>query len=257
MTDTMDDQETVVRLLTGARAVLFDFDGPVCDLFHGASTAGVAEKIKQDALRYWPVLDPDVAECDDSHGILRHLWTMYDSSAPTPRRRPLRLAERTVAAQERAAVRSARETPGVVTLVDLLTKLTIRPVMVSNNAEGPIRSYLKRSELKGKFRKVCGRDPKNAGLMKPHPDCVHRALKALSLKAPDCLLIGDQLTDLMAARSAGVAFLGFTQDASRARQMTEGGAAAVVSSYAPVISAAERLLDGRALPERRLSPATR
>lgn len=256
MTDAMNNQETVLRLLTDARAVLFDFDGPICDLFHGASTAGVAEKIRQDALRYWPRLDRDVAECDDSHGILRHLRAMYDRSAPKPRRRPLRLAERTVAAQERAAVRSARGTPGVVTLVDLLAELPTRLAVVSNNAEAPIRDYLKHSELKGKFRKVCGRDPRNAGLMKPDPDCVNRALKVLSLKASDCVLIGDQLTDLQAARSAGVAFLGFTQDMSRARQMV-GLGAAVVTSYDPVIAAVKQLLDDRAPSERGLSPAGR
>ncbi|MEU1481659.1 HAD family hydrolase [Streptomyces sp. NPDC001668] len=257
MSDAIDDQEAVFQLLTEARAVLFDFDGPVCDLFDGASTKGVADKIKRRARWYWRTLDQEVEECDDSHKILRRLRDMYDRSDPKPRfRRPLTLAERIVARQERGAVREAVRTPGVVTLVHLLHDLGLPLAVVSNNAEGPIRKYLKAPELKEKFVHVCGRDPRNAGLMKPDPDCVERALVRLSLDASACVLIGDQLTDLEAAQKAGTPFIGFTQDRSRAQEMSARGAEAVVTSYAPVIAAAEQLLD-RVAPARPLSPTGR
>ena len=48
------------QLLGGARAVLLDFDGPVCDLFAGRSTRPVAREIKAMAREKWNVLDPAV-----------------------------------------------------------------------------------------------------------------------------------------------------------------------------------------------------
>lgn len=249
-----NDHAAVLHLLTHARAVLFDFDGPVCDLFRGVSTAGVAEQVKRAARQRWGNLDLDVEECHDSHGILQQLRTMYDRTDPQPCRRPLDLAERIVTRQERAAVATAAQAPEIVTLVDLLLELRMRLVVVSNNAERPIRVHLNQRELKGKFEKICGRDPKNARLMKPHPDCIDRALRHLSLPGSQCILIGDQLTDLKAAAAAGTAFIGYTREPSRARQMTHDGADAVVASYAPVIEAARELLKYGEESGRVLSP---
>ncbi|WP_329442144.1 HAD-IA family hydrolase [Streptomyces canus] len=254
MTDATDDQNAVLSLLTHAPAVLFDFDGPVCDLFRGVSTADVAAKVKQDALKHWDTLDEDVANCDDSHGILRHLRNMYDRSGPMSRC-PLDLAERIVAEQEGEAVKSALRTPGIATLVHSLHERGKRLVVVSNNADNPIKAFLDQPGLKDRFEAVFGRDPYNAALMKPDPDCVHRALTYLDLpeNAPPCLLVGDQLTDLQAARAAGTRFLGYTRDRSRARAMLRDGADAVVTSFAPVVAACRQLPTTR----KRLSSAMR
>ncbi|GAA2598360.1 MULTISPECIES: HAD family hydrolase [Streptomyces] len=245
MTDTglgraaIDDPAALLRTFGSVRAVLFDFDGPVCDLFGGRATADVARQVKRTARRHWGPLDAAVEECDDSHGILRPLREMYERSVPRPSALPLELAEAAVTDMERHAVRTAAPTPHLHALVELLLGLGKRLVVVSNNAEGPIREYLARLGLGPKFDGVFGRSPHDARLMKPHPDCVHRALRHLALPAADCLLVGDQLTDLGAARSAGTGFLGFTRHAVRALEMAEGGADAVVASYLPVVRAAD------------------
>ena len=91
------------------------------------------------------------------------------------------------------------------------------------------------------FEEVFGRDPHNAGLMKPDPDCVQRAVKYLNVPADTCLFVGDQPSDLEAARSADTClpFLGYTQDEAKAADMAANKANAVVDSYLPVIEAAE------------------
>jgi phosphoglycolate phosphatase len=241
--DVTDVQDAVLGLLGSTRAVLFDFDGPVCDLFGGASTAAVARKVKRAAREDWHPLDPQVETCDDSHGILRCLKDMYDLRGARPLdRRPLVRAEEIVAAFEWEAVRTAQETPHIVPLVDLLLRLGRRLVIVSNNAEKPIREYLERNGLDEKFEGVFGRDPDDAGHMKPNPHCVKRALAHLSLSASSCLLVGDQLSDLKAAQKVGARFLGYTQDEVRYKEMKHNGAHAVVSSHAPVVEAAEELI---------------
>ncbi|WP_320778875.1 HAD family phosphatase [Streptomyces sp. CRN 30] len=241
MEDTAATRTDLKNLLRAVNTVLFDFDGPVCDLFAGISTARVAERIKSYTRRHWGPLDPEVSACDDSHGILRPLRNMYEQKEPKPNnRRPLRKAERIVTRREAKAARTARPTPGIFELVDNLHTLDKQLIVVSNNAEAPIRAYLERHGRYDKFEKVCGRDPADARRMKPHPDCVRRALDHLGLSrdsAPTCLLVGDQLTDLRAAKAAGTRFLGFTADVSRERAMRREGADAVVGSHARLLAA--------------------
>jgi HAD superfamily hydrolase (TIGR01549 family) len=254
MTDATDDQDALLRLLADTRAVLFDFDGPVCDLFRGVPTDDVAEQVKEAARPYWGWrdpedrgrLDPDVESCYDSHGILRCLRDMYERPALkklSPE--PLELAELIVTEQETKALRTAVQAPHIVTLVDLLRELGMRLVVVSNNAEGPISTYLQQPDFHGKFEGVFGRDPHDARRMKPEPHCVVRALEHLGLPASSCIVVGDQLTDLKASLAAGTCFVGYTQEEIRAAEMKQDGANAVVSTHLSVIAAAERLLATR------------
>ena len=254
MTDATDDQDALPRLLADTRAVLFDFDGPVCDLFRGVPTDDVAKQVKEAARPYWGWrdpedrgrLDPDVESCYDSHGILRRLRDMYERPASkklSPE--PLQLAEKIVTGQETEALRTAVRAPHIVTLVDLLRELGMRLVVVSNNAEGPINAYLEHPDFHDKFEGIFGRDPHDARHMKPDPHCVDRALEHLGLPASSCILIGDQVTDLKAARAAGTCFVGYTQEEIRAVEMKQNGANAVVSTHLTVIAAAERLIATR------------
>ncbi|MFF5483037.1 HAD family hydrolase [Streptomyces sp. NPDC012935] len=247
------DQADVRRLLAATRAVLFDFDGPVCRFFP-ESTQEVARQIKQAARQDWGTLDPGVEACDDSHQVLRPLWRIYErlcgrETPERPSRRPLDRAEEIIAEQESKAVAGAVPVPDIGELVKQLRELRVRLVVVSNNARGPILTYLGRVGLASEFEAVFGRDPHDARLMKPNPHCVRRALAHLSLPPAACLMVGDQPTDLIAARAAGTPFLGWTQDEVRAKEMAREGADAVVSSYRPVTAAARKLLEERRSPD--------
>jgi HAD superfamily hydrolase (TIGR01662 family) len=245
-------QRDLRELLRDVDAVLFDFDGPICDLFGREPTAHIAEEIKVMARREWGALDRAVEDCHDSHGILQRLRDMHDRKTPVLRSRtPLDLANTIVTHHEYAAVDSAVQAPDLEPLLDVLVELGKRLVVVSNNAEDPVLQYLKHVDLPSRFEAVCGRDPHDPRRMKPDPDAVLRALRALDgLEPSKALLVGDQLTDLQAAKSAKVRFLGYTQDTRRRRQMKRNGADGVVASHAPVVGAARGLLDDYS--ERRL-----
>ncbi|WP_405819801.1 HAD family phosphatase [Streptomyces sp. NBC_01390] len=236
------DPHRLRTLLRDTHAVLVDFDGPVCDLFGGASTAHIAAEVKARAARVWPrtELDDDVRDCDDSHGVLLLLAAMADRHAPALAG-PLDWADEIVERHEYTAVRSAAETADAGRLVRALYALEKPLAIVSNNAEGPVREHLERVDLLRCFTAVCGRDPHDPRLMKPHPDSILRALRLLGDPKPaQTLLIGDQLTDLTAAEKAGVRFLGFTPYEDRAREMLRRGADFVVASHAPVIGVVEQ-----------------
>ncbi|MBG0854274.1 HAD-IA family hydrolase [Streptomyces spinoverrucosus] len=243
MGDALDQRARLTELLRGTRAVLLDFDGPVTDLFGDASTAPVADEIKDLARAIWGALDPDVEACEDSHGILRRLRDMYDRPAPAPRSRTaLDRAEAVVTRFEYEAVRSARPTQNIGELVDALVNLKLPLVIVSNNAEGPVWEFLKSVGLQSKFADVVGRDPHELLHMKPHPSSVNRALRHLRVPPPACLLVGDQITDLQAAHAAGTRFLGYTPSPARAAEMAARRADGVISSHQPLIDAAEALI---------------
>ena len=240
------------QLLHGVDAVFFDFDGPVCDLFGRKPTAHIAEEIKVMARLEWGALDRDVEDCHDSHGILHRLRDMLDGTPAQRCREPLDEANTIVTRHEYEAVNSAVQVPDVEPLLDVLTDLRKRLVVVSNNAEEPVQRYLERTDLQSRFEAVCGRDPHEPRRMKPHPDAVRRALTAVGDMDPaKALLVGDQLTDLQAAKAAGIRFLGYTQDRRRLRRMKQHGADGVVASYAPVLVAARALVDDYSC-ERRL-----
>jgi phosphoglycolate phosphatase len=255
MGDALDEQEALRRLLSDVHAVLLDFDGPVTDLFRGISTKPIAGEIKKAVRTIWGPLDKDVKRSTDSHGILQDIRNMYDRPSPTPRgREALEQAEAIVTRHESVAARSAKPAPGIVTLVKTLREVGKRLVIVSNNAEGPVKWFLQSHGLRPQFEAVMGRDPKELRHMKPNPDCVNRAVKYLGLAPGECLLIGDQLTDLEASNEAGTRFLGYdpsTRRAARmwrlgstrrAAKMRRLGADWVVSSHEPVIRAAEALV---------------
>ncbi|MEV6500724.1 HAD family hydrolase [Streptomyces prunicolor] len=260
-TNATDDQDALLRLLieadtdTDIPAVLFDFDGPVCDLFRGAPTDDVAEQVKETARLYWGwrdpqdqgLLDPEVESCNDSHGILRRLRDMYERPAPKKRlsAEPLKRAEEIVTEQETRALRTAVPAPHIVTLVDLLHELDMPMAVVSNNAEGPIRTYLEHLDFDKKFNGVFGRDPHDARHMKPDPHCVRLAIEHLGVPASSCILIGDQITDLEAARELGAWFIGYAQEEERAREMKQAEADAVVSTHLSIIAAVEKFRASR------------
>ncbi|CAL9541276.1 HAD family hydrolase [Streptomyces sp. enrichment culture] len=239
MHDASDSQVRLARLLGDAQAVLFDFDGPVTDLFRGMSTAPVADEIKKTVRLHWGDLDQDVEDCDDSHGILLRLRDMADR--PTTARRSrvaLDLAEARVTRHEYEIVRSARPVPHLGAVLDALLGLDLRLAVVSNNAEGPIREFLKNHGLQSAFEVIVGRDPEELHHMKPSPESVERAVRQLGLRPADCLLLGDQLTDLAAAAAAGTRFLGVTGSPARSAEMLRRGADHVVPSLASLLRAA-------------------
>ncbi|MGW1211280.1 HAD family hydrolase [Streptomyces sp. NPDC002499] len=253
-----DGQDALLSLLGPAKAVLFDFDGPICSLFGGLPrdpsgrppTKSIADEIKTAARRQWelPLLTPEVEGCDDSHDLLQHLRAMYEGDPDGLSAVPLKAAEDIVAQAEARAVGTAVPAPYIVTLVRLLSDLDVSLAIVSNNAEAAVRAFLDRDDigLGSEFGgSIFGRDPDDARLMKPDPHCVRRAISRFALDASDCLLVGDKLSDLEVAQRTGTRFLGYTKKKDRAAEMTDRGAKVVVASHQPVVTAAKKLRAAR------------
>ncbi|MGA4849744.1 HAD family hydrolase [Streptomyces sp. G5(2025)] len=232
-------------LIAGAGALLFDFDGPVTPFFQHYRTAPIAQDIKDLLLERGVPLSPDVRASADSHGLLHLLRSdVFTAAKPGPEdQKTLELAEGIVTSHEYRAARDAVPGEHIEALVTALARLGKRLVIVSNNAEGPVRAYLERAGLETEFEAVFGRDPHELRHMKPHPHGVEAALRHLGLTAADCLLVGDQLTDLQAARAVGAPFLGHARNDAAARTMWREGAVWAGTSLLPLQQATEGLLN--------------
>ncbi|WP_405480166.1 HAD family hydrolase [Streptomyces sp. NBC_00009] len=241
--ETGNGEEGLRGLLATARAVLFDFDGPICGLFARNPTAPAAKEIQELVRAGWGELPPSVGTSQDSHGILRALrQDMFPEEAPVGRRlATLKQAEDVVTQHEWRAVQDADLEPHIKELLSHLAHFGTRMAVVSNNAEAPIRKYLCGKGLLPYFDAVIGRDEGELRKMKPNPYGVLRALRSLETAPERCLLVGDQLSDLEAAHAASVPFLGSTRRPQRRAKMRELGAEAVVANLAPVAACAKSL----------------
>ncbi|MFF3643779.1 HAD family hydrolase [Streptomyces sp. NPDC002564] len=243
--DGSTGRDVLAGLLRDARAVLFDFDGPVTRLFRGYPTAPVAEEIKSLLVEHGVTLPPAVRDSTDSHGLLQLLRTeVFSAAKPAPGdQKVLELAEGIVTDHEYRAAARALPEEHIASLLSGLDGRGRRLVIVSNNAAGPVTAYLERTSLAQLFEGVFGRDPRELRHMKPDPDCVRRALRHLALPARDCLLVGDQLTDLTAARAVGMPFLGYARTDAVAEAMRRRGADWAGTSLEPVARAASAASD--------------
>jgi len=60
--------------------------------------------------------------------------------------------------------------------------------------------------------------------MKPNPESVLRAVRQLNGRPGECVLVGDSVTDIEAARRAGVRSIGFANKPSKYLMLLEAGA---------------------------------
>ncbi|WP_165914667.1 HAD family hydrolase [Streptomyces sp. AcE210] len=238
-------QKSLYSLLTAADAVLFDFDGPICSLFARNPTAPAAKEIQDLVRAEWGELPPSVEQSQDSHGILRALrQDMFEEPSPAGRRlATLQQAEDVVTQYEWRAIQDADLEPHVEELLGHLSHLGKLMAIVSNNAEEPIRKYLDARGLLRHFETVVGRDHDELRNMKPNPYSVLRAVDMLGLDPASCLMVGDQLSDLHAAESAGVPFLGTTSSGHRQAEMRALDADSVVATLEPVAACAKSLAE--------------
>jgi phosphoglycolate phosphatase-like HAD superfamily hydrolase len=64
--------------------------------------------------------------------------------------------------------------------------------------------------------------------MKPSPYLIERAAQALGASPSHCTLIGDQRSDVMAARAIGAASIGYANKPGKTEDLTAAGADAVI-----------------------------
>ena len=221
------------ELLTAARCLFFDFDGPLVNLYGAHRASDVAETLWK-SVNSWE-LEVELTEPNNPTQILLDL--AHHLAGPELDHHVVELGK-LLADQEIIAVASAPPTPYADLLVRRLSARGRTIAVTTNNSAEAAVGYLRLRGLTACFAgHVYGRsvDPR---LMKPDPTCVRAALDGTGAEPGACLLIGDSPHDYEAARAAEVPFLGYARNTGKERMLREAGAVHIVNSLAPVYEAA-------------------
>lgn len=224
-------------LIRAADCILFDFDGPVCALFAGHPAAHIARNLR--AL---------ISEHGGPADLVRRLESTADPQvvlrAVDPGSRLSGILEQALTEEELVAAKSSVPTPDADRLVRELVAAGRRVAVTTNNAAAAVERYLAGRGLLSPFSGHIHGRLGDARLLKPHPDCLERALASTRTPPGKALMIGDTVHDLHAARGAGVAFLGYSPRKGRRDELLAAGADEATPALRDVITALRRHPEG-------------
>ncbi|MFI2203641.1 HAD family hydrolase [Streptomyces sp. NPDC020192] len=213
--------EKLRELITPARFVLWDFDGPLCRLFAGLRAeqvvAGLVEWLERRGLH--GLLTDSEREAPDPEAVLRAVGRRQPGSDLVAE-----LEER-LTQEELRAVAFALPTSYADPLIRTWTAVGVRMAVTTGNSPHTVRAYLESRGLVDCFSPhIYGRTHR-----------LDRALTGMTAPPSRTLMIGDTVSDLEAAREAGVPFLGCARHEGRERSLRAAGAELVVSSLEPLL----------------------
>ncbi|MGK5674084.1 HAD family hydrolase [Micromonospora sp. URMC 106] len=215
------------RLLAGVGAVLLDFDGPVCSIFAGYPAPQVAAELVDVLRRHGVDVPPDLASEPDPLEVLRRTGAAGDQGVT-------RVVEDTLCAAERRAVETAEPTPYGREVIVAARQAGMPVAVVSNNTAGAVSAYLTAHRLAAYVSPVVGRAYADPDRMKPNPEPILQAVRAVGEPASRCILVGDSLSDINGARAAGVRVIGYANRPAKVETFHAAGADAVITSMSEI-----------------------
>lgn len=214
---------TAADVLTHARALLLDFDGPVCSVFAGIPASTVADQLRGVLADCGHTNLPEaIATSADPFDVLHFAATLGEDEA--------RYVEAAFAAHEVEAISSATPTSGAHELIEAWHESGRPTAIVSNNGVRAIGAYLDLYSLRTSINFVSARTSADTALLKPSPYLLHEAITALDVTPRESIFLGDSATDIEAAQAAGVRSIGYANKPGKDYRLTVAGADAVTSA---------------------------
>ncbi|GGW06355.1 hydrolase [Streptomyces globisporus] len=224
------ESSAIADVLGATRAFLFDFDGPICDVFAGQPAPDVARHLAATLSKYDRSLREKACGTDDPMEVLR--------LAPQAGETALRRVEDELIEAEVSAVLSAGlPVSGAVAALEAAHASGRKVAVVSNNSAMCVRTFLLLHELQHLVDTVVGRTPYQPEAMKPAPNSLMRASEELAVPLQDCTLIGDSVTDVEAAKASGGRSIGFANKPGKSIALRDAGADAIVTSMVTLATA--------------------
>jgi HAD superfamily hydrolase (TIGR01662 family) len=185
---------TPSELLASREHVLLDFDGPVCAVFKNLSDQTVADRLK---MLLGSELPGHITETNDPFDVLHYSATIGPDTVQAVELQLRRL--------EVEAVATAPITHGIAATMRVLVETGHTLTIVSNNSAAAVRAFLTLHDLRRLVRGISARTDSDPTLLKPNPFLLRSAMESLDAEPNQCLMVGDSLSDLEAARAVGMA----------------------------------------------------
>lgn len=214
--------------LRAAALVLLDFDGPVTRLLPAPEyleLAAAAVRLVADAGVEVPA---QVRSLTDHGAVLLEVGQRWPDL--------LDQVEAHCDAVEVLAARTRQPAAGLVELLEVLAAAEIPVAIVTNNGAACVHAFLDRHALAGQVREVYGRLPGRSDRLKPSPAMLLDAATAVGVSPERTVMVGDSVTDIVAATRAGIPAIGLTPATERRRAMTQAGAVAIVDTTADLLA---------------------
>jgi phosphoglycolate phosphatase len=218
-------------VLARARALLLDFDGPVCSVFAGIPASTVADQLREVLAIGGHTELPDAARTSaDPFDVFQYAATLGENEA--------RYVEAAFTAHEVEAISSATPTSGAHELIEAWHSSGRRIAIVSNNSALAISAYLDLHDLRRSVDFVSARTSSNADLLKPNPYLLHQAIAVLEVASGESVFLGDSRSDIEAAKAAGVGSIGYANKSDKGARLVAAGADAVTEGIKGLVTAA-------------------
>lgn len=127
------------------------------------------------------------------------------------------------------AARNTSLLPGVLETLKALKKMRLKMALFTANDEKPTDYVLRRFRLNQFFDIIITRE--SVPEVKPNPAHLEAALRALSVKPEEALVVGDSVNDMTCARGLGAIAVGVTTGISSPEDLTRAGASYLASSF--------------------------
>jgi HAD superfamily hydrolase (TIGR01509 family) len=198
--------------------LLLDFDGPMCAVFTAMSSAEVTAELAAALAVHGfelprPLRDDPFAVLYRVHEEAPHLSAV---------------AEGALTSLERRAVAGARPTAGLLELLQRLADLKRKVIVVSNNSESAVSDFVHAQELHHLLAGTVARSQSDPNLLKPNPFLVEIAASRLGVEPAACVLLGDSVTDVAAAKQAGAASIAFANKPGKTPALSAVGPDALI-----------------------------
>ncbi|MEU1862086.1 MULTISPECIES: HAD family hydrolase [Streptomyces] len=226
----MTHTDLLTETLANARVILFDFDGPVCDVFAGLPAPEVARELTALLAAQDEAAATKASQTDDPIEVLR---IAHEADAELGQR----IEQALTAAEVRAVAVAGRPTPGAAEALRAARSAGRGVAVVSNNSAECVGVFLELHGLEGYVTKIVGRPSKQPHLMKPNPFPLITAAEQMHIDVTSCTLIGDSLTDIQAAHAAGATVIGYANKPHKSEAFIEARADAVTQDMQAIADA--------------------
>lgn len=214
---------TPADILSRARTLLLDFDGPVCSVFAGIPASTVADQLRGVlADGGHSDLPEAVTTSADPFDVLQYAATLGGDEA--------RYIEAAFTAHEVEAISSAPPASGAHELIEAWHESGRQLAIVSNNSAPAINAYLDLYDLRTAINFVSARTSSNVALLKPSPYLLNRAIAALDVTPRESVFIGDSTSDIEAAHAAGIRSIGYANKPGKESNLNAAGADAITDA---------------------------